>query len=105
MLRKPKKIWKRIGKQWVNNNYMIYRIINKVARIIYQAIHPSLWNKHMGVYGIPNIRSYKNIKFGQYCTINPNVYIQSSGGGNFWRLCYVISRRENTNCWYRYDWL
>ena len=62
---------------------MIYRIINKVARIAYLAMHPSLWNKHMGVYGIPNIRSYKNIKFGEYCTINPNVYIQGSGGAIF----------------------
>ena len=59
---------------------MIYRIINKMLRLCYQAMHPGLWHKNIGVYGIPNIHSYKNIRFGKYCTINPNVYIQGSGG-------------------------
>lgn len=65
---------------------MIYRFINKIVRLAYQAIHRELWCKNIGVYGIPNIRSFNNIRFGKYCTINPNVYIQGSGGvilGNY----------------------
>jgi acetyltransferase-like isoleucine patch superfamily enzyme len=71
---------------------MVYRILNKVVRLIYQALHPSLWNKHIGVYGIPAIRGYSRISFGKYVTINPRVYIQGSGGvkiGN-----YVTLSRE-----------
>lgn len=71
---------------------MIYRVINKAIRLVYQAFHPSLWNKHIGVYGIPDIRGYHRISFGKYVTINPRVYIQGSGGvkiGN-----YVTLSRE-----------
>lgn len=62
---------------------MVYRIINKMLRLCYQAMHPELWHKNIGVYGIPNIRSYKNIRLGKYYTINPNVYKQGRGGDLF----------------------
>lgn len=48
--------------------------------------HPHLWRKHVNIQGIPKISNMKNLRIGEYVSINEKVLIQCTGGKN-WELC------------------
>lgn len=68
---------------------MIYRVINKVARITYCFFHPALWFKKVQIQGIPQIGNIDRLSIGRDVTINDRVYIQCVGGVKIGNCCTI----------------